>query len=121
MSNNTVQEIVASLVLLTLLTLLVNPWGLWMSSPLVMMLLIGFAIVFALFASFVWREKVRDEREGLHRMLAGRMAFLVGAGMLVLGIMVQSWRHALDPWLALTLGAMIVAKIIGRIYSRIRY
>jgi predicted Kef-type K+ transport protein len=73
--------------------------------------------VFALFASFVLRENKYDEREEGHRALAGRNAFLVGAGILTLGIVVQGYTHIVDPWLVIALIAMIVVKIITRIWS----
>lgn len=84
-----------------------------------MMMVLGLVIVFALFASFVWRENHRDEREGLHKMMAGRIAFLVGTALLTLGIIVQSFDHNLDPWLVFILSGMIVAKVITLIYGRI--
>ena len=92
-----------------------------MPSALFMMMVLGLVVVFVVFASFVWKENSRDEREGLHKMIAGRIAFLVGAALLVIGIVVQSFKHELDFWMVCTLGAMILAKIIGRIYGRIKY
>jgi len=91
-----------------------------MPTTLLMMMILGLVAVFALFASFVWRENHRDEREGLHKMMAGRAAFLVGTALLTLGIIVQSLSHNLDPWLVLTLGGMIVAKVISLIYGQIK-
>ena len=83
-------------------------------------LLLGFAVVFSLFALFVWREQARDEREEQHRQVAGRIGFLVGAGLLVAGIIIQSLRHSLDSWLLITLTGMIVGKLAGRWYSALR-
>jgi len=40
--------------------------------------------------------------------------------LLTLGIIVQSFKHELDPWLIFTLAGMIVAKIITLIYGRIK-
>ena len=118
MKNNLLQEIFVSLALIVLLVLFLNPFGFWMPSALLMMMVLGLIVIFALFSGFIWKEQARDEREMLHRMLAGRIAYLVGAGILVLGIIVQSLRHELDSWLVFTLGAMILAKIIGIAYSR---
>ena len=87
---------------------------------LLMMMIVGLIVVFALYASFIWRENSKDEREGFHKMMAGRVAFLVGTAVLVVGIIIQSFRHDLDFWLVLTLGAMILAKIIGLVYARIK-
>ena len=121
MKNNFLQEIIVSVVLIVLLILFLNPFELWMPPVLLMMMVLGLVIVFSIFASFIWRENSRDERENLHKMMAGRIAFLAGAGSLVIGIIIQSFRHELDFWLVLTLGTMIFAKIIGLIYSRARH
>lgn len=120
MKNNLSQEVFVSVILIILLVLFLNPFDFWMPNALLMMMVLGFVVVFALFASFVWRENHRDEREGLHKMMAGRVAFLFGAALLVLGIVVQSFNHALDPWLVFILGGMIVAKVMALMYGRIK-
>ena len=121
MKNNLLQEIFVSLALIVLLILFLNPFGFWMPNILLMMMVLGLVVVFSVFASFIWRENARDEREGLHKMMAGRVAFLAGTAVLVTGIIVQSFKHELDFWLVFTLGIMILAKIIGLIYGRIRH
>ena len=121
MKNNLLQEIIVSGVLISLLILFLNPFEFWMPPILLMMMVLGLVVVFCLFASFIWRENSKDEREGLHKMMAGRIAFLVGTAVLVMGIVVQSLNHQLDFWLVLTLGAMILAKIIGLTYGRIKH
>jgi hypothetical protein len=73
--------------------------------------------LFGVFASFMLREHVVDERDGQHRTLAGRNAFLAGAGVLTLGIVVQGYTHTVDPWLVVALIAMIVVKIETRMWS----
>ena len=120
MKNNLLQEVLISGILIILLVLFLNPFGFWMPTALYMMMMLGLVVVFALFASFVWRENHKDEREGLHKMMAGRIAFLVGTALLTLGIIVQSFNHEIDPWLVFTLAGMIVAKVIGLIYGRIK-
>lgn len=120
MKNNSLQEILISGILVVLLILFLNPLHFWMPTTLLMMMVLGLVVVFALFASFVWRENHRDEREGLHKMMAGRIAFLVGSALLVIGIIVQSFKHELDPWLIFTLAGMIVAKVITLIYGRVK-
>lgn len=121
MKNNFLQEIFVSLALIMLLVLFLNPFGFWMRNALLIMMIAGLIVVFALFASFIWRETAQDEREALHRFMAGRIAYLAGAGGLVVGIIVQSLQHNLDGWLVGILGIMIFAKIIGLIYGRIKY
>ncbi len=121
MKNNLLQEISVSTVLIVLLILFLNPFDFWMPPVLLMTMVCGLVVVFALSASFIWRENTRDEREGLHKMMAGRIAFLAGTSVLVIGIIVQSFKHELDFWLVLTLGTMILAKIVGLMYSRTKY
>ena len=121
MKNNFLQEIVVSLVLIILLVLFLNPFELWMPPILLMMMVLGLVVVFSLFASFIWKENNKDEREGLHKMMAGRIAFLAGTATLVVAIIIQSFRHELDAWLVVALGVMILAKIGGLLYGRIRY
>ena len=82
-----------------------------------MFILVGILSAFSLFAAFVLRERVGDEREGLHRMLAGRTAFLVGSGVLTLGIIVQELQGALDVWLVVALVCMVLAKIGAALHS----
>jgi len=119
MKHKLLQEISISGILIILLILFLNPFGFWMPNTLLMMMVLGLVVVFALFSSFVWRENHKDEREGLHKMMADRIAYLTGTALLTLGIIVQSFNHELDPWLVLILAGMIVAKVIGLIYGRI--
>jgi hypothetical protein len=121
MENNFAKEIAVSSVLIVLAVLLLNPFHFWMPEMMVTALLLLLFIVFALFAAFVLREKAQDEREIAHRMLSGRAAFLVGSALLTLGIIVQSTNHAVDSWLVVTLVAMIVSKIVARIYGDSRW
>jgi len=121
MKNNFLQEVLISGVLIVLLTLFLNPFELWMPPILLMMMILGLIVAFSLFASFIWRENNKDEREGLHKLLAGRAAFLSGTAMLVVAIIVQSLQHELDVWLVFTLGVMILAKIGALLHGRIHY
>lgn len=122
MKNKTfLSELIVSIVLIILLTLLLNPFGFFMPTTLLMMMLAGLVVVFAVYAGFFFKENARDEREGLHKMFAGRVAFLAGTGTLVVGIIVQSFQHNLDFWLVVTLGIMVIAKIIGRIYGQLNH
>lgn len=120
MRNSLIQEIALSLVLLVLMVLFLNPMGIWMPGNVVMLMVFILVVVFTLFASFVWREQPRDEREMVHGMFAGRIAFLAGAAVLVAGVIVQGVRHEVDIWLVLAIGAMLFAKILGLVYSRLR-
>lgn len=114
-------ELLISLFLIILLTLLVNPFEIWMPSALVMMLVAMAAILVVVFAGFVWREKSLDEREGLHKLLANRFAYLAGMVVLLLGLISQSLNHNIDPWVAIALGVMVLAKAVGFLYARKRH
>ncbi len=116
MKNNILNESIVALVLVVLATFLLNPLNLWMPGMTVMAIMGGVLVAFALFASFVLREDVRDEREGVHRMYAGRTAFLAGASVILLGLSVQSFNDSIDPWLVMALVSMVLSKIGARIY-----
>lgn len=120
MKNSFIQEIIISLVIVILLFLFLNPFDFWMPDALLMMLIVILIITFSIFAGFIWKESVKDEREMLHRMFAGRVAYLVGVGMLMLGVVIQSLSRQIDLWLILTLSIMILAKIVAVAYGRIR-
>jgi hypothetical protein len=121
MKNNFTKEIIVSSILIVLTVLLLNPFHFWMPEMMVMLVLALTFIIFAFFAIFVLREKTQDEREIAHRMLSGRVAFLVGSAFLTLGVIVQSLNHSVDAWLVITLVAMILSKIIVRIYGDSRW
>ena len=114
-------EIILSVGMVVLAVALVNPRGLWMPNMVTISLLLLLAVVFAVFAGFVWKEQVRDEREALHRMIAGRIGYLFGAAALVVAIVFEGFAHRVDPWLVVALTAMVVGKAIGSWYSKKRY
>lgn len=120
MRNSLIPELIISTVLLVLLILFLDPFMIWMPGKMVMFLLFILVVVFSIFSVFVWREKARDEREMAHNMFAGRIAFLAGSAVLVGGIVYQCLNHEVDAWLVLAMGAMILGKITGLIYSRIK-
>lgn len=81
------------------------------------LIVVGAMIVFAL----TFREIGGDEREVHHRLLASRFAFRLGLTVLSVGVLYQTFTHQLDPWLAGTLAAMTIGKIIGLTYGRIKH
>ena len=120
MKNNFLQETIVSLIIIALLVLLLNPFSFWMPNALLIVMVLALLVSFAIFVSFIWRENTQDEREEIHRSLAGRIAFLTGSGVLVLAIIVQCFQHNLDIWLVITLVSMILAKIAGLVYGRVK-
>ena len=118
-NNQFVAEVIISLILIALVVALLNPFYWWMPDMMTMTVILALVIVFAIFASFVWREKARDERELLHIMAAGRFAFLVGIATLVIGIALASFNHQpINQWLVVTLAVMVLGKILGLVYFR---
>ncbi|MEO5635448.1 MAG: hypothetical protein ABIS26_02580 [Candidatus Paceibacterota bacterium] len=117
MKNNLKTEIAISLILVVLTVLLLNPFHFWMPNMLHMVMLALTLVIFALFAIFILREKIEDERDSVHRMLSGRVAFLIGSTLLTIGIIVQSLQDAVDVWLVIVLVAMVLSKLVTRIYS----
>lgn len=117
MKNNRTVEISISIALVVLTILLFNPFHFWMPDIILVSILALTFVAFALFAAFLLRENAQDERELVHRMLSGRVAFLIGTSILTLGIIVQSLEHEVDLWLVLALAGMVLSKIFSRIYS----
>lgn len=119
--NNFLGEITISVILIILLILLLNPFNFWMPTAMHMMMIVGLAVFIIIFAGYVWKEKSHDERESLHRNIAARYGYLAGIGILSVGVIIQSMQHTLDIWLIVSLTVMILAKIIGVIYSNQKY
>lgn len=120
MKHTYLKETLIASTLIILLVCLANPFDTYMLSMLESFILGGVFIVFAFFASFFLKEKAHDEREETHRSLAGRVAFLVGSIVLLIGIAFEIHSGTLDVWLIASLVSMIVAKIAARIYSENR-
>ena len=88
-------------------------------SDMVSAMLIGFfVIIFSAFTLFVWRESPADERELALSMDASKHAYLAGAGVLSLGVVVQAINHTLDIWLPFALLIMVITKTISLYVTR---
>ena len=120
MKSNTsaLSESLLAAAIVIALALLINPFDIIMTSTLTLTLLMILAVTVIAFAVFIWREKPRDEREALHGLMAGRVSFYIGGGVLVIAIISQSIQHNLDQWLAVALGAMVIAKLIVSAWTR---
>ncbi len=117
MKNRKVQEVIVPLVLIILAVLLLNPFHFWMPDMMVMGMLAALLVIFGIFASFILKEKAFDERDDMNRSLAGRNAFLAGSAVLMIAIVIQGYKHVVDPWLVVALIVMIVVKIATRFWS----
>ncbi len=81
-----------------------------------MAVLLGATVLLALWAGLVMYERAPDEREAIHRMNAGRMAYLSGVVMLTVALVTQGLAHDIDPWVSVTLGTMVFVKLFSRFY-----
>lgn len=115
--KNNFKETLLTVILIVIAILLLNPFHFWMPNMMVIFMLAFALVIFGIFASFVLREKSVDERDDQHKSLAGRNAFLVGSGILMLGIVVQGYTHTVDAWLVLALIGMVITKIATRYWS----
>ncbi len=115
--KNNIKETIVTLGLIGIVVLLLNPFHFWMPDMMVLCMLAIALALFGIFASFILREGSIDEREDQHKSFAGRNAFLAGAGVLTLGIVVQGYTHTVDPWLVVALIVMVVTKIATRMWS----
>ena len=116
MKNNLVETLV-TICLIALSVFLLNPFHFWMPDMMVMGMLVALLVLFGIFASFILKEKVFDERDAINRSLAGRNAFLAGSAILMLGIVIQGYSHKVDSWLVVALIVMIIVKITTRLWS----
>jgi cobalamin synthase len=117
---NTIIELGLGGVILLILAIFLNPTHLLMPDSVNAMLVLGFIITFLVFVGMVWKEKAGDERESFHIYKAGRLSFLVGVSILVLGIVVQASMHEVDPWLVFGLAGMVLAKLLSRVYHNFK-
>jgi len=115
--KNNIKETTITICLVIISILLLNPFHFWMPNILVMCILAAALVLFGIFASFILREKVFDERDSVHRTLAGRNAFIAGSAVLMLAIVVQELKESLDPWLVVVFIVMILVKITTRMWS----
>ena len=116
MKNNYI-DISVALVLVFFLATLSDLVPFWMPKMNAMMALLAVSVLMLVFASFIMFENVQDEREAVHRMHAGRIAYLLGIGTLTIALIVQGFAHAIDPWICVTLAVMVISKIVSRIFA----
>lgn len=113
-------EIITSIIIAGIAVVFLNPGHLSMPDSLNSMLIVVIILAFLAFSGLVLKEKSSDERETMHIMLAGRLSYLVGIGVLIFGIVMQAFNHGIDPWLVIALCAMILSKLLARIYSNLK-
>lgn len=120
MKNITPKEIILSLLLVVFGYILLNPFGMFMPDMVHMIVLALVVVLAGLFLGLVVHEKVHDEREALHRDRSGRTGYTLGIIALLVGIILQTFAHALDTWLVVTLIVMVLGKVVSRVGSRMK-
>jgi hypothetical protein len=103
-----------ALAIIVALLILINPFHMLMPPAAVLLLAMLLGTLVIGFALFFWREQPRDERDQAHTMQASRVSYILGAGVLLVAIIIQSLMHDLDVWLPVSLGAMVVGKLLLR-------
>lgn len=119
MASISKKELSLSIVLVVLVGMLCNPFGIFMPTMWQMLVLALLVVLVGLFAGLVVYESVTDEREQSHRDRAGRVGYTAGLLVILLGIVVQSLKHvAVDGWLLAALVVLVIFKIAARVYNR---
>ncbi|MBP6924693.1 MAG: hypothetical protein KBC62_01740 [Candidatus Pacebacteria bacterium] len=116
MNKNYLHIIVASVLAFFLLTLAdLIPFWMPMMGEMIALLIVS--ILMLTWVGFVMKEVAHDEREVLLKMKSGRIAYLSGLGVLMVALIVQGFAHAIDPWIAIALAVMVLAKLFARLYE----
>jgi len=121
MKNNYLGEILISVLLIGLLIFFINPLDLLMPQQMHSLMVPLLVLLFIIFAGLLWREQPGDEREELHKFIAARFAYFAGILVLVIGIIMQSTKDVVDPFLIIGICVMLLAKILGLIYGKIKH
>ena len=117
LSTFAISSVLIAVALVILLALLTDPFMVWMPTPTQMIVVLVAAILSVVYSGFVLKEQAGDERDTLHRMLAGRAAFLTSVGVLTVALIVQAFEHAIDPWVPAALALTIIAKLLARAWA----
>ena len=114
--NKVTESLISAFVVLILIAFLIHE-PLLMPMGVQMLMIVAASILFLALVAFLFKEEARDEREKLHKLAAGRFSFIVGSSFLLFGIGLGVLKHDIDPFLPITLVAMIISKVIYRRYS----
>lgn len=116
MNKNYIHIIVAGVLTFFLLAL-ADLIPFWMPMMGEMTALLIVSLLMLTWAGFVMKEATHDEREVLLKMKSSRAAYLSGLGVLMLALIVQGFKHEIDPWIAIALAVMVLAKLFTRLYE----
>ena len=121
MKNNFVGEIIISFALIGLLIFFINPFDLLMPHALHPFMVPFLVVLFIIFAGFLWKETPGDERVQFHKFMASRFAYFAVIATLIIGVIFQSFKGGVDPFLIIGICIALLAKIIGLIYGHIKH
>jgi hypothetical protein len=85
------------------------------SSAIISSLLTIYVIKFFIF----FREETRDERDFSHHLSSSMAAYLVGSLTLFTGIVYEYFHGDINPWLLISLTAMLIAKLVTILYLEV--
>lgn len=102
-----------SVIIIILGILATNPFSKSMPSMLEMVLVISLAIGVIIFATLIWREKAKDEREQYHRMMADRAGFIAGSLFLAFVALWQAINHQTRYEIIWALIIMAIVKLLA--------
>lgn len=120
MKNNFIGETIISLVLIGLIVFFINPLDLLMPQPLHPFMVPFLVVIFTILAGLLWKETPGDEREQLHKFIASRLAYFAVIATLIVGVIFQSFKGEIDPWLVIAVCIALLAKIFGLTYGHIK-
>lgn len=115
--KNKIIYIIAAAILLALLATISDPFMLWMPPKAGMAAFLFVAVLMSVWVGLIMYEKATDERDAVHRMYAGHIAYLSGIVVLTIALVTQGLSHSIDPWITGALAIMVVAKLGTRLYS----
>ena len=113
-------ELVISIALIALLVTFLQPLKIFMPHAMHPFMVPLLVVLLILFGAVLWKESPGDERDQLHKFISARFAYFGGVAILILGIIIESFKGAIDHWLITAICIMLLAKIIGQLYSRFR-
>lgn len=111
-------QTVSSILIVIITVIFLNPTHLTMPESVQSMLTLSLILAFLTFSALVLKEHTTDERESLHRLVSGRISYLAGVGILVVGIIFEATMHAIDKWLVIALCIMVLSKMLSRMYAQ---
>lgn len=105
-------DVILLLSLAILSALAIAPDTFVMPTSIQMLILTVVLGLVAAFLLLLWRENPSDEREADNQATASRLAYVVGAIVLIIALINQSLKHEIDAAVPIALLAMIATKVV---------